>query len=339
MTTAVLEASLRGQIDATQKLLQDEQKQLDVLNQQFNLGGIAKQAVLAQATTLAQERATLPPLEKQLSQTRHELSALAGQFPSQEPHAQFELKTLKLPEKVPVTLPSKLIEQRPDVRAAEANLHAASAEIGVATANMLPQFSLTGSIGSDAGQIAGLFGPGTAIWSIAAGVTQPLFHGGTLLHQKRASEAAFDQAAAIYRKTVIAALQNVADALHAVKSDADALKASAEAERAANDSLKLSQQQFKDGAISYLALLTAEQAEQQTRIALVQAQAQRYADTAALFAALGGGWWNCVDTPVADNAPKPEATPAPAEEERTENATPTTVTNISTGNQPADARE
>jgi NodT family efflux transporter outer membrane factor (OMF) lipoprotein len=207
----------------------------------------------------------------------------------------FELATLKLPEKLPVSLPSKLVEQRPDVRAAEASLHAASAEIGVATANMLPQFPLTGDVGSDAATIAGLFTPGTGIWSLAAGITQPIFHGGTLLHQKRASEAAYDEAAAEYRKTVLTAFQNVADSLHALKSDAEALKAQAEAERAAADSLKLSEQQYKDGAISYLTLLTAEQAEQQTKVALVQAEALRFADTAALFSALGGGWWNRVE--------------------------------------------
>ena len=296
VTTAIQEASLRGQIAATQKIIDDEKKQFDVLNQQFQLGAIAKPAVLAQATTLAQTRALLPPLEKQLAQTRHQLSALAGQFPSQEPQATFELANLQLPEKLPVSLPSKLVEQRPDVRAAEATLHAASAEIGVATANMLPQIPLTGDIGSDAATLAGLFTPGTGIWSLAAGLTQPIFHGGTLLHQKRASEAAYDEAAAQYRKTVLAAFQNVADSLHALKSDAEALKAQAEAEHAAADSLKLSEQQYKDGAISYLTLLTAEQAEQQTKLALIQSEALRFADTAALFTALGGGWWNRVDT-------------------------------------------
>jgi NodT family efflux transporter outer membrane factor (OMF) lipoprotein len=318
VTAAVQEASLRAQIAATQKIIDDEQKQLALLQNQLRLGGIAKSAVLAQAATLAQARSSLPPLEEQLAQTRHQLSVLAGQFPNQEPAGTFELTSLTLPSTVPVSMPSKLVEQRPDIRAAEATLHAASAEIGVATANMLPQITLSGNIGEEAGLISSFFTPGTGIWSLAAGVTQPLFRGGTLLHQKRASEAAYDQAAAQYRKTVLVAFQNVADSLHALQSDADALKADADAEHAAADSLSLSEQQYKDGAISYLALLTAEQTEQQTRLALVQAEARRFADTAALFTALGGGWWNRVPddaetsadqvTQADDNQPMPPVT-------------------------------
>jgi len=305
VTAAVEEASLRAQIAATQKIIEDEKKQLDLLQNQLELGGIAKTAVLAQAATLAQTRATLPPLEKQLAQTRHQLSVLAGQFPSQEPEAIFELASLTLPTMMPITLPSKLVEQRPDIRAAESTLHAASAQIGVATANMLPQITLSGDVGTDAGKLASLFMPGTGVWSLAAGLTQPIFHGGELLHKKRASEAAYDQAAALYRKTVLSAFQDVADSLRALEADAATLKASNEAERAAAESLSMAQQQYKDGAISYLGLLTAEQTEQQTRLALVQAQARRFADTAALFAALGGGWWNRVDVKESQDANQP----------------------------------
>jgi NodT family efflux transporter outer membrane factor (OMF) lipoprotein len=304
VTTAVTEASLRGQIAATQKIIEEEERQLDVLRHQFELGGIAKSGVLAQVATLARVRATLPPLEKQLAQTRHQLSVLAGQFPSDAPKAAFELASLTLPQKIPVSIPSQLVEQRPDVCAAEATLHAASAEIGVATANMLPQITLTGDVGSDVGKLASLFAPGTGIWSLAAGITQPIFHGGELLHKRKAAEAAYDQAAAIYRKTVLAAFQDVADSLHALQSDATALKAEAEAEHAADESLKLSEQQYKDGAISYIDLLSAEQTEEQARVALVQAEARRFADTAALFAALGGGWWTHTDG-VGENASKP----------------------------------
>ncbi len=308
VTASVQEASLRAQIAATQGIINDEQKQLDLLQHQLELGGIAKAAVLSQQATLAQARSTLPPLEGQLAQVRHQLSALAGQFPNQEPAGIFELAGLALPGSLPVSLPSRLVEQRPDIRAAEANLHAASAEIGVATANMLPQISLTGNIGTDVGTIGSLFAAGTGIWSLAGGIAQPLFHGGTLLHEKRAAEAAYDEAAAKYRKTVLAAFQNVADSLHALKSDAETLKADAEAEYAAAESLKLSQQQYKDGAISYLALLTSEQTEQQTRLSLVQAQARRFSDTAALFTALGGGWWNRVPADAEQEAAKPVTT-------------------------------
>jgi NodT family efflux transporter outer membrane factor (OMF) lipoprotein len=292
VTAAIQEASLRAQIAATQEIADDERKQLGLLKQQFELGGIAKPAVLAQEATLAQTLTALPALEKQLAQTRHQLQALAGRFPSEELDARFTLESLYLPETLPLSLPSQLVEQRPDIQAATAQLHAASAAIGVATANMLPQITLTGSYGLSAVQLASLFAPGSAAWSIGAGLLQPLFRGGELLHQKRASEAAFDKAAAQYRSTVIGAFQNVADTLRALESDADALKAQVAADRSAEDSLKLAREQFKAGATSYLSLLTSEQTRDQARIALVQAQARRFADTAALFQALGGGWWH-----------------------------------------------
>ena len=295
VAAAVQEASLRAQIATTEDIIDVETQQLGVLQRQFELGGSAKTAVLAQAATLAQAKATLPPLQKQLAQQRNLLSVLAGRVPSDEPAQRFELAGLELPQDLPLTLPSRLVEQRPDIQASEAQLHSASAEIGVAIANMLPQITLTGDIGSTATKIGNLFTPGTGIWSVAQGVTQPIFRGGTLLHQKRAAEAAFDQAAAQYRSTVLTSFQNVADTLRALQSDAEALNAQVASERAADDSLQLSRQQFQLGAISYTALLDAERTAQQARLGLVQAQAARFADTAALFQALGGGWWNRSD--------------------------------------------
>jgi len=193
---AVQEASLRAQINATQDIIQIEGDQLDVLRHQFELGGASRVAVLAQEASLAQTRATLPPLEKQLAQQRNLLSVLAGRFPSDEPAETFDLSGLALPQDLPLSLPSKLVEQRPDVRSAEETLHSASAQVGVATAAMLPQISLTGSWGRTATQPAGLGMPANSVWSYAAGLTQPLFRGGELLHQKRAAVAAFDGAAA-----------------------------------------------------------------------------------------------------------------------------------------------
>jgi NodT family efflux transporter outer membrane factor (OMF) lipoprotein len=295
VAAAIQESSLRAQIAATQDILDDESKQLDLLRQQFTLGGVAKSAVLQQETVLAQTRATLPPLQKQLAQARNRIAALAGRFPSQDTPQTFDLASLQLPVELPVSLPSQLVEQRPDVRASEAQLHEASAQIGVATANMLPQFTISGDVGSAALSVGSLFLPGSGVWSIAAGITQPIFHGGTLLHEKRAAEAGYDEAAAQYRSTVIGAFQNVADALRALQADAETLKAALAASRAAEDSLDLARGQFKLGAISYPALLDSQTAYQQTRIALVQAQANRFADTAALFQALGGGWWNRKD--------------------------------------------
>jgi NodT family efflux transporter outer membrane factor (OMF) lipoprotein len=189
-----------------------------------------------------------------------------------------------------------LVEQRPDIQSAEAQLHAAGAQIGVAIAAQLPQFTLTGNAGTTANQIGQLFvTPGTAFWSVAGNMAQTIFDAGTLLHKKRAADAAFNQAAAMYRSTVITAFQNVADALHAVQSDAETLKAAVAAERAAFKSLEIARRQLQLGAIGYLGLLTAQNTYQMALIALVQAQAARYADTAALFQALGGGWWNRQD--------------------------------------------
>ena len=292
VTTAVQEASLRAQIRATQEILAAEEKQLALVEQQFHFGGAALTDVLAQRTQLAQTRATLPPLEKQLSQTRHLLAVLAGRFPSESAALpEFDLDGLKLPEDLPVTLPSELVRQRPDIRASEELLHAASAQVGVATANLYPQITLTGSYGSQAQKAENLFTPGSVVWSLGAGVVQPIFHGGELTAKRRASLAAYDQAGAQYRETVLQAFQNVADVLRALEMDAQTLKAQADAEADAQTSLDLAQQQFQLGAVSYLTLLNAERQHQQARFNLAQAQAARFADTAALFQALGGGWW------------------------------------------------
>jgi len=300
VTTAVQEASLRGQIKATQDIIKDESEQLDVLQRQFQLGGVSRADVLAQEAQLAQTQATLPPLQKQLEQQRNLIATLTGRFPSEADLRPFSLAALRLPQKLPVSLPSRLVEQRPDIRAAAAQLHQASAQVGVATANLLPQINLTADYGSAALQAASLFTPQAAIWSLGASATQPLFHGGTLIHQKRAAEAAYDAAQAQYRDTVLNAFRNVADALRAIQSDAVALKAQERATRTASESLTISREQFRAGAITYLTLLNAERTYQQAIIGLVQAQAARFADTAALFQALGGGWWNRVDTTPAD---------------------------------------
>jgi NodT family efflux transporter outer membrane factor (OMF) lipoprotein len=302
VTTAVQEASLAAQIAATREIIASESQQLDILRQQYAVGAAAQADVLAQRTTLAQSKATLPPLQKQLAATRNLLATLAGNLPSQGPGASFDLATLQLPAELPVSLPSKLVEQRPDIRAAEAQLHEASAKVGVATAAMLPQFTLTGGYGRVGTHTNDLLFPSNEIWNFGAGLLQPIFHGGELLHQRRAAVAAFKKAAAQYRATVLTAFRNVADTLRALAADADTLAAEAEAENAAADSLSLAKNQFKVGAISYLALLNAERAYEQTHIALVQAQAMRYADTAALFQALGGGWWNRHDVAALDAA-------------------------------------
>jgi NodT family efflux transporter outer membrane factor (OMF) lipoprotein len=297
VTTAIQEASLRGQIRATQDIIKGQQEQLDVLRQQFNLGSVARSDVLAQEADLAATQATLPPLEKQLEQQRSLLATLTGHFPSEAEREPFTLAGLRLPRQLPVSLPSRLVEQRPDVRAAQEQVHQASANVGVATANLLPQFTITGDYGSTALNVASLFSPASTVWSIGGSVAQPIFHGGTLIHQKEAAIAAFEAAKAQYRDTLLNAVRNVSDALRAIQTDAVTLQAQARAARTANDSLTLAREQFKSGAITYLTLLNAQRTQQQALIGLAQAQAARYADTAALFQALGGGWWNRQDVP------------------------------------------
>jgi NodT family efflux transporter outer membrane factor (OMF) lipoprotein len=251
--------------------------------------------VAAQESQLAQVAATLPPLLKQAAQLRYLLAVLAGQFPNQATNEKFALASLQLPAELPLSLPSALVAQRPDVLQAEANLHAASARIGVAIANRLPNIELTADAGSTALAMSQVFASGTGFWGLGVAATAPLFQGGTLLHQERAAKAAYLQAAEQYRGTVLTAFQNVADTLTALEQDAEGLKAAATATDAAKVTLDLSQRQLQAGYASSLALLNAEQTYQQALMNLVQAQANRYADTAALFQALGGGWWNRAD--------------------------------------------
>ncbi len=295
VVAAIQLASLQMQVDATREVIDANSKIVDILQYQLKKGVVSGLDVAAQESQAAQAKASLPPLLKQLDQQRDLLAVLCGRFPSDAPQDTFDLASMKLPDELPVSLPSALVAQRPDVLQAEANMHAASAQIGVATANRLPNIQLTGNAGSTALAIGELFKAGTGFWSVGADITAPIFQGGTLLHQQRAAKAAFEQASEQYKSVVLTAFQNVADALAALEHDADGLKAAASAADAAKTALDLSQRQWHAGYASYLTLLSAEQADQQARINLVLAQANRYADTAALFQALGGGWWNRTD--------------------------------------------
>ncbi len=294
VTTAITEASLRGQIAATLSLIHEQRQLLRVVRQQFKLGGASGATVLTQATQLSQTIATLPPLQKNLAKNRDALAALVGSLPSQSALPKFYLEELKLPTQIPLTLPSELVCQRPDIQASEALLHAASAQIGVATANLLPQITLNASYGWTATSLAHFFSNQNNIWSLGSQLTQPIFQGGTLIARRRSAIAAFDQAAAQYRQTVLVAFQNVADALNALEIDARALRAQAAAEDAARANFIVARNQYKLGGVSYLVLLNAEVQYQQTRINRIQAEAARYTDTAALFQALGGGWWHVI---------------------------------------------
>jgi NodT family efflux transporter outer membrane factor (OMF) lipoprotein len=292
---AIQEASLREQIAATQKLMAINTNLLGILRNQFAKGYVGRMEVAAQESQLAQVAATLPPLRKQLAQQRDLLAALSGGFPSQGPGEEFELSSLQLPRELPLSLPSQLVGQRPDVRQAEENLHAASAQIGMAVANRLPNLTLSADAGTMALAAGQMFAGGAGFWTLAGGVTQPIFQGGALLHKERAARAAYIEAAEQYRGAVLTAFQNVADTLNALEQDADALGAAVVARDAARTTLDLARQQWQSGYANYLALLNAEQTYQQAVINLVQAQVNRYADTAALFQALGGGWWHRTD--------------------------------------------
>jgi NodT family efflux transporter outer membrane factor (OMF) lipoprotein len=291
-TAAIEEAALRGQIEATCELVTVNSNMLAALREQFDKGYASRLDVATQEAQLAQVNATLPPLFKQLAQQRDLLTVLSGRFPSQESADRFELASLQLPQDLPVSLPLQLVAQRPDVRQAEESLHAASAQIGIAIANRLPNITLSADAGSMALEAGQMFSSGNAFWTLAGSVAQPIFQGGALLHKERAARAAYTQAAEQYRAAVLAAFQNVADTLTALQQDAHGLNAAAAARDAAKVSLDLAHKQFESGYSGYLPLLTAEQAYQQALINLVQAQANRYADTAALFQALGGGWWH-----------------------------------------------
>jgi len=293
VNAAINEASLRAQVDALQAVLDSQHKMLAMVQRQFQLGQLGPLDVAAQESAVANAVAAIAPVQKQLAQQRNQIKALAGKFPNDSSLPQFELASLELPGEIPVTLPSALVDHRPDILAAEAQLHSASADIGVAIANRLPNITLgVNSYGSAAYTLGDLFKSGTSFWNLAGSVTQPIFDGGTLRHKQDAAQAAFDQAKAQYRSVVISAFQNVADALQAIQSDALALQATKNTEIAAQKTLDIGRKQLTLGDMSPITLLTIEQNYQQAKLAYVQAQAARYTDTVALFQSLGGGWWN-----------------------------------------------
>ncbi len=301
VTTSLQEASLREQVRATEQILDMQRESLDIAQKQLKIGAKSLSDTLAVRSQLAATEASLPPLRAQLAATRNQLASYLGTTPAQLQLQPLTLDAITLPADIPVSLPSGLVEQRPDIRAASAQLHAASAQVGVATAAMLPQITLSGSAGSQALRAGDLFSAGTGAWSLGLGLTQPLFHGGELRHKKRAAEAGMDKAVADWQQTVLNAFQNVADALQALQYDAQGLAAQAIAESTASQQLGLTRQQFQLGATGYLNLLEAERSYQQARIGLIQARSARLADTAALYAALGGGWRS--DTQIASQKP------------------------------------
>jgi NodT family efflux transporter outer membrane factor (OMF) lipoprotein len=300
VAAAINEASLRAQIAATTKIITAETDLLGILKKQLAVGQVAEVDMLAQQAALAAAQATLPPLRKQLDQQRDAIAAYIGTTPDQAIPQSFVLDQIGLPKSVPVSIPAALVDQRPDIRQAEENLHAASAAVGVAVANRLPTLTLSAYGGSESNFFRDLFASGNGFWTIAASLSQPVFDGGTLLHKARAARAALDQAAAQYRNTVLTAFQNVADSLAALQADADALTAASSAQQAASETLGIVKLQVSQGQVAYLGILSAQQTALQAELTLAQAKASRLADTAALFQAMGGGWWHRQDSEVRD---------------------------------------
>lgn len=291
-TTAITTASLKAQIDATYELIKAQKQYLHIVKQQFESGSASAADIYSQETLLAQTEATLAPLKQRLDVNLHLLSILIGEFPCQDRLPNLVLKKLELPNTIPLSIPSLLVRHRPDIQASEALLHQASAEIGVATANLFPQLTLTGDYGWQSTVFSTLISPANVAWNYGGQLLQPVFHGGALLAQRRAAIAAYDAAFANYRETVLQGFKNVADSLRALEHDAEALRDRKKQEVAARKALFIAQKQYELGAVNYLILLIAQRQFHEARILLIQAEASRYTDTAALFQALGGGWWN-----------------------------------------------
>ena len=289
--TAITEAALREQIAVTELAIKARQEQLDIVKKQLALGAATESDVLAQQTALEQQQSGLPALAKKLQQTRHSLAVLVGNEPHKEPNATFSFKNLTMPKELPVSLPSQLVKQRPDIRGQIALLHAANADIGAATAKIFPDFTISANLGTIASRAADWFMPGSAIWSVGNKMLQPLFHGNINLRRRDALIAEYQAAEARYQATVLKALQEVADVMSALKHDGDTLKLQNATVNTAKASVELAQTQYQTGASSYLILLNAENAYQQARIEQVKAHATQLGNTATLFAALGGGWW------------------------------------------------
>jgi len=291
VTAAIREASLREQIAATEEIVVLQERQLAITERLVNLGTAAQADAVAQRLDLAQIRAVLPDLQRQLEQVRHRLAVYVGQPPGSAKLPEFQLAGLQLPSELPLSLPSELARQRPDIRAAEALLHQASARVGVATANLYPQITLSANVGSLASNGGDLFSSGSGFYVLGASLTQPLFHGDELQAKRRAAVAAYEQAGAAYQDVVLQSFQNVADVLRALEADAKKVKERTDAATQARTYHDITSARFKAGGVSYFFLLDAQRKLHGALIERTQALADRYTDSAALFQALGGGWW------------------------------------------------
>ena len=285
VTSVIRRASLATQIDLSERMLAEQLHELEITELRHRAGGISDSDLLSQRTQVEQTRASVAPLRVQLAQADHQLAVYLGRTPAQGVAGVPALETLQLPTELPLTLPSTLARQRPDIRASEALLHQASANVGVATANLFPQITLTGSFGPEGTELSHL----VDVWSVGAGLTQPIFHGGQLQSRRRSAQDAYQAAAAAYRQTVLQGLQQVADALRALEQDALQLAAREAVQGDAAASARVAERRYSAGGLSQLSLLDTERQELQATLDRTLVQAQRLADTAALYQALGAG--------------------------------------------------
>lgn len=292
VTAAIREASLREQLDLTQEMVALQGRSLAIAERLEQIGSAARADVVAQRLELAQTRAALPELQRQLDQVRHRIAVYTGRPPSAAGIPEFRLSELQLPPELPLAVPSELARQRPDIRAAEALLKQAGARVGVAAANLYPQITLSANAGSLASSGGDFLSGGTGFYLLGASLAQPLFHGDELQSKRRSAVAAYEQAGAAYREAVLLGFQNVADTLRALETDAVKLRERTEAAVQARSYHDIISARYEAGGVSFLSLLDAQRKLRGARLEQAQAIADRYADSAALLQALGGGWWN-----------------------------------------------
>jgi NodT family efflux transporter outer membrane factor (OMF) lipoprotein len=310
VNTVIAKGAYRAEIDATEQLIELERQQVKLAEVQARAGTVPYSNVLSLRSQLASYEATIPQLEQKLAQSDDLLATLAGHVPAEWKAPDVALTDLTLPSELPVSLPSELVRQRPDILVAEATAHAASANVGVATAALLPSITLSGAREASSNSASTLFPPNGKAWSIGADANVPLFEGGTLWYRRKASIESYRAAMADYRQTVLSAFEQVADTLRALDHDAQTLAAEEEALAAADQALHLIEANYQAGVANYLEVLNADAQYHQAKINELQAIAVRYQDTVALFAAVGGGWWNgslAPDGADATNAPKTQA--------------------------------
>ena len=290
VATAIRQAALASQIEIAESILAAQRQELGIAEKRLELGGVSLVSVRNQGVLVAQTESTLPPLRAQHAQASHYLAVLMGDPPAAAPVPTLTLSALRLPGELPLRLPSELVRQRPDIQASEALLHKASANVGVATADLYPKFTISGGFSSNQLNIGDVLGNGINVWNIGVNLLQPLFRGGELQARKRAAEAGYEQALAAYRQTVLLGLQNVADVLRALESDAQAVSTrSLQADRA-EEAYRITLERFRMGAVSETVLIDADRQRLSARTEQLQARASQYADAAALFQALGGSW-------------------------------------------------